>query len=116
MQGRRLSVVQAIGVELLYRQDNLDKGHDLVQEFRLAQVAAGQDPKGVYAEYFAPVETVDTAEGLDEIDLDEADFSGVEWQSPSEMGEDELTLLQQFMADDRVNVSERGLPGPGEWH
>jgi hypothetical protein len=114
-------VVQAIGVELLHRQDNLDKGHHLVEEFRLAQISAGVDPQQVYADYFpqAPGEVVDTTEGLDALDeeeLDEADYSAVEWQAPSEMSEDELSLLQRFMADDRVDVPEKDLQGPGEWH
>ena len=112
-------MVQAIGVEMLNRQDALDRGHALAEEFRLAQVSAGVDPKQVYADYFtsevkaADGPVVDTTEGLDSIDFDEADFSGVTWQSPSEMGDDELAMLQRFMASDRVIVAEKDL---GEWH
>jgi hypothetical protein len=104
-------VVQAIGVELLHRQDMLERGSQMADEYRLAQIAAGADPQEVYAEYFAPVET---AEALDEVEFEEADLSGVQWQSPSEMGQDELALLQQFLADDRVDVAEKDLQ-PGEW-
>jgi hypothetical protein len=117
MRGRRLSVVQEIGLELLQRQDTLDKGERFVSDFRLAQIAAGASPAEVFPEYF-PGEAADL-EAEDSLAQDgvEYDYSGVRWQSPSDIADDELALLAQMMGQDEISVSgaDGERPVPGEW-
>lgn len=110
-------MVQAIGVELLQRQDNIERGEQMAEEFRLARIAAGVKPADVFPEYFTePGQVLDPGaeDALDEEDVD-YDYSGVEWEGPSDIQPDEMALLGEFLDDTRVSVAERDVSGSGEW-
>lgn len=110
MKGRGLSQVQEFGLELLERQDNLRKAEERRLRQRYAMLSSGwYDPQALFPEWFEPQGetlqvTEDTPEDIFTRDDVDYDYSGVTWQSPSEMDQDELAMLEEAMADNS-NVS-----------
>lgn len=96
--------MQAFGLELLERQDNLQRGEDRVRRDRYALVSSGWvPPEEVFPEWYQQQQTATWTEDTPEDILDQADveydYSGVTWQGPSDIEADELELLQQMMGE-----------------
>lgn len=105
--------MQDFAVDLLVYLDGITEGKREETELRAALVASGRrDPAPLFPEYF-PKEPDEIEEDSGQ-DLAEAalDYSGVTFQSPAEVGEDERAMLAQIMGDtSMVPVSEEDFVG-----
>jgi hypothetical protein len=115
MKGRRLSVIQGFGLELLVRQDNIESAERFVDDYRLALLASGGDPVHLFSDYF-PQEPQTV--GSDEQEMDDVlrddvalDLTGVDFEGVPDA--DEMALLEGLLSDNQVDIG----PGdPGMWH
>lgn len=77
---------------------------------RLALLTARPDlARGLFPAYFDPIEEVDddpvTDVALDREDA-QYDYSQIEWESPSDMGDAEFDMLQQMLSQQHITVVE----------
>lgn len=107
--GRRLSVAQEFGVELLQRQDNIAHNRTQVDSLRMALLASGRKTvEELFPEYFGR-EDEDAATDDDYFRGDVAlDFSGVTFEMPTP---EELAMFGEIANVD-VGVSSESLQ---EW-
>lgn len=104
MQGRSISEVQQFGLFLLHREDNMAKNKSEMDALRYAMVSSGTSTVAdLFPEIVGAVKEYEEAVGeipdLDDPNAD-YDYSGVEWQSLSELPADERDALEEFLAQD----------------
>lgn len=115
-------MVQDFGLRLLQRQDNLAQVDDRIDRLRLALLSSGQRTiEDLYPEYF-PGQRLEVTEDAPEDVLanpdTDYDFSGVAWESPGDMGPEQLAMLEEFLSDASATVYGSDLdeePTEREW-
>jgi hypothetical protein len=117
LQGRRLSVVQDFGIQLLVRQERLDQRVAKENAIRNAMVAAHHDIEKVYPELFSVEKSQqakpdgqdeetgagDPASGPDLYNpAVKYDYTGFEYEDPANYEKDMATLDALMKADHMV--------------
>ena len=120
MHGRRISQVQQLGLEILLTLDDFSREKDQVERMRHALLTANPAlARGLYPEYFEAQEEDDPAD----VNLDREnaayDFSRVEFESPQNMPDEEMLMIQRLLGNTGITVGtpvepQEGLEGaPG---
>lgn len=106
MTGRRLSEVQSLGLEILMLLDQVVRGEESDERLRQALLTINPDlARGLYPAYFTSEVPDDPADvALDREDTS-YDFRRVEWESPQEMGDEDLEMLRRMLGDPTITVS-----------
>lgn len=99
LAGPNPSPVAVAGARVLEHVDALAAAEQQVMRVRLALLAAGGDPRTLFAEHFAADKGQESAR-IEAVDVSE-DYDKVTWTVPSA---DEWTRTQALLADDRVQV------------
>lgn len=110
-------MVQQVGLQLLVREDTRVADDSQYEAIRLAMLAAGQPFASLYPEYSEPLDIGEDAP--DDVLMDPNatyDYSGVKWESPGEMSEDDLAEFMEWVEDPVVTIKNADLEGRGEWH
>lgn len=113
-------MVQDLAVRLLVRQDNISRREKQEKDLRLAMLSTGRhDIADLFPEYFVtPPEEATDEDAPDDVYTREGveyDYSDVEWQSPSDMSEEERQEMMNFISDTSVSVSLDPDDVEGEW-
>jgi len=107
LRGKKLSPVQQFGLRMLILMDQQEAEDRRTEDMRLALLSAKPElARGLYPSYFDPVEIVedDGTTPLDQAGVD-YDYSGVQWQSSSELGDPEMDMLGQMLGNKDVIVT-----------
>lgn len=120
LTGRRLSSVQQLGLEILLIVEEAVRDKDQLERMRHALLSANPAlARGLYPEYFEAEALDDPADTSLNREDTAYDFSGVEWESPQEMPDEEFEALKRLLGDTGVTVgtpmeAQEGLEGaPG---
>jgi hypothetical protein len=108
LNGKRLSEVQQLGLEILMLADDIRREKDDVERMRHALLTANPAlAAGLYPEYFEP----EDEDAGPEVDLNREnasyDFRKVEFESPQNMADEELAAIQRLLGNSGVTV---GMP------
>jgi hypothetical protein len=115
-----LSAVQQFGLDLLVRQETIDRRKAREDGIRNAMIAAGRKPELVYPDLFPDLPPqkaapVAEAEGMDLAELDEQslfqegveyDYTGVVPLDPADFERDEAAMLDALMKADHMVMTE----------
>lgn len=125
LRGRRLSSVQQLGLEILLILDEVAREQQDVDRMRTALLTA--DPslaRGLYPQYFEPVQDAPDDPGDVSLDRDDVsyDYSGVTWESPKDLPDDEFEAIKRLLGDASITVGSpaeapegmEGAPGLSE--
>lgn len=83
---------------------------------RLALLSARPElARGLYPDYFEAEEIVEDESGSVDLNREDVsyDFSKVEWESPSDMGDEEFEALQRLLANQNIIVQNPSEPPEG---
>lgn len=102
-------MVQDLAVRVLVRQDNISRREAKETDLRLSMLATGRyDLADLFPEYFVNEQVAVDEDAPDDVYTREGveyDYSGVEWQSPSDLSEEDRKAMMDFLADTSVSVS-----------
>jgi hypothetical protein len=107
LQGRSLSSVAVVAIELLYLMDMQDKAKDFWNKFRISLVAGGQnepdDIKRLFPELFTQKQEI-----TEDTDIDDIDLGQLEWSAPTtDFAKEQFLELQK-----QIDQNQHGLLKP----
>lgn len=114
-----MSRVQQLGLEILLILDEQKEQQRSDEAMRLALLTANSGlARGLYPEYFDPMgETEEVVEMQGGLDLDapgtDFDFSGVTFQAPQDLGNDDWNMLERMLGNSNVTVTTPMAPPEG---
>lgn len=103
-----MSEVQQLGLEILILLDRISAAE--ARDEQLRQTLLTTNPslvRGLYPGSFGPEEEVE--DDPSDLDLDRQDavydFRRVEWESPQDMGDEDLEILKRMLGNSNITVS-----------